>query len=113
MRHQPKWPTGVCLSSLKGPTFVPLKDERPKRPREYWTEKNFKWPADKEPRPAWRYLPHPGYRLKDNLPYPCTATAIVAHCTTFLHLLRMVWTKDGWAEILVNLFVPKPTVPRS
>ena len=40
---------------LKAPTFVPLKGERPQRPREYWPEKNFKWPdANKEdPRPAW------------------------------------------------------------
>ena len=27
---------------LKAPTFVPLKGERPKRPREYWPEKSFK-----------------------------------------------------------------------
>jgi len=26
---------------LKAPTFVPLKGERPRRPREYWPEKNF------------------------------------------------------------------------
>ena len=44
---------------LQAPTFVPLRErrgERPQRPREYWPEKNFKWPdANKEdPRPAWR-----------------------------------------------------------
>jgi len=34
---------------LKAPTFVPLKGARPHRPREYWPEKNFKWPdANKE-----------------------------------------------------------------
>ena len=63
---------------LQAPTFVPLKRERPKRPREYWLEHSFQLPADKEPRPAWRYLPRPGYQLKDNLQYPCTATAIAS-----------------------------------
>jgi len=52
---------------LKALTFVPLKGESPKWSRENWTEKSFMWPADKEPRPAWTYLPRPGYQLKDNL----------------------------------------------
>ena len=49
--------------------------------------------------------PRPGYQLKDNLQYPCTATAIVAiaNCITFLHLLRMVWTKEGWVDSLLAL----------
>ena len=37
---------------LQAPTFVPLKGERPRRPREYWPEqncdKNFAWPEMKE-----------------------------------------------------------------
>ena len=24
----------------------------------------------------------------------------IAHCTTFLHLLRLAWTKDGWVDLL-------------
>ena len=56
---------------LKAPPFVPVKGERPQRPREYWTEKNFKWPDVKDPRLAWRPLPQPDYHLKDNLQYPC------------------------------------------
>ena len=42
---------------LKALSFVPLKGERRKRLRKYWTAKSFKWPADRKPRPAWRYLP--------------------------------------------------------
>ena len=89
---------------LKAPTFVPLKGERHKRPRECWPENSFKWPADQEPRPAWRHLPRPDYQLKDNLQYPCTATAIasIAHCTAFLLLLRLAWTKDGRVDILFD-----------
>ena len=84
---------------LKAPTFVQLKGERPHRPREYWPEKNFKWPdANKEdPRPAWRLLPRPDHHLKDNLQYPCTANAVasIAQCHAFLSLLRVAWTKEG------------------
>jgi len=68
---------------IKAPPFAPLKGERPQRPREYWPEKNFKWPAAEDPRPAWRHLPRPDYQLKDNLrQYPCTPTAVasIAHC---------------------------------
>jgi hypothetical protein len=38
--------------------------------------------------------------LKDILQYPCTATAIasIANCHTFLFLLRLAWTKDGWVD---------------
>ena len=86
---------------LKAPTFVPLKGERPRRPREYWPEKNFEWPEVKEdPRPAWRPFPRPDYHLKDHLQYPCTAKAVasIAHCSEFLYLLRVAWTKDGWMD---------------
>ena len=89
---------------LQAPTFVPLKGERPQRPREYWPEKNFKWPDVEDPRPAWRHLPRPDYHLKDNLQIrlqcPCTATAIasIAHCHSYLFLLRLAWTKDGWMD---------------
>ena len=72
---------------LKAPTFVPLKGERPRRPREYWPEKNFKWPEVKEDqRPAWRLFPRPDYHLKDHLQYPCTAKAVasIAHWQRFL-----------------------------
>ena len=80
---------------LQAPTFVPLKGERPRRPREYWPEKNFKWPEVKEDlRPAWRLFPRPAYHLKDNLQYPYTAKAVasIAHCSEFLYLLRVAWT---------------------
>ena len=88
---------------LKAPTFVMLKGERPQRPREYWPERNFKWPdANKEdPRPAWRLFPRSAYHLKDNLHYPCTVNAVasIAHCHAFLFLLRAAWTKDnGWMD---------------
>ena len=85
---------------LKDPLFVLLKGERPQRPREYWPEKNFKWPDVEDPRPAWRHLPCPDYHLKDNLQYPCTATAIasIAHCHSFMFLLRLAWTEDGWMD---------------
>ena len=38
--------------------------------------------------------------LKDNLQYPCTATAIasIAHCHSFMFLLRLTWTDDGWMD---------------
>ena len=88
---------------LKAPTFVPLKGERPRRPREYWPERNFKWPdVQEDPRPAWRLFPRPAYHLKDHLQYPCTAKAVasIAHCSAFLHLLRVEWTKDGWMDTL-------------
>ena len=88
---------------LKAPTFVPLKGERPRRPREYWPERNFTWPDEQQdPRPAWRPLPRPDYHLKDHLQYPCTAKAVasIAHCSAFLHLLRVEWTKDGWMDTL-------------
>ena len=88
---------------LKAPTFVLLKGERPRLPKEYWPEKNFKWPDVKEdPRPAWRLFPRPAYHLKDHLQYPCTAKAVasIAHCSEFLYLLRVEWTKDGWTDTL-------------
>ena len=87
---------------LKAPTFVPIQGARPQRPREYWPEKNFKWPnaAKEDPRPAWRPFPRPDYHLKDDLQYPCTAESVasIAHCQAFLSLLRTVWTKDGWTD---------------
>ena len=55
---------------LQTPTFVPLKGERPQRTREYWPEKNFKWPDAEDPRPAWRLLPRPDYHLKGSPPLP-------------------------------------------
>ena len=56
---------------LQAPTFVPLKGERPRRPREYWPEKNFKWPDVKEdPRPAWRLFPPPCLPLEGSPPIP-------------------------------------------
>jgi len=88
---------------LTAPTFVPLKGERPRRPREYWPEKNFEWPdANEDPRPAWRIFPRPDYHLKDHLHYPCTAKAVasIAHCHAFLFLLRVAWTKEGWRDTL-------------
>jgi hypothetical protein len=88
---------------LQAPTFVPLKRERPKRPREYWLEHSFQLPADKEPRPAWRYLPRPGYQLQASLQYLCTVIASIAHWPTFLHLLRMTWTMEGWMDTLPYL----------
>ena len=50
----------------------------------------------------WRHLPRPDYHLQDNLQYQCTATAtaFIAHCTVFLLLLRLAWTKDGWMDTL-------------
>jgi hypothetical protein len=89
---------------LKAPPFVPVKGARPQRPREYWPEKNFKWPNVKDPRPAWRPLPKPDYHLKDNLQYPCSATAIasIAHCHSFMFLLRLTWTEDGWMDTSVG-----------
>ena len=89
---------------LKAPPFVPVKGKRPQRPMEYWPEKNFKSPDVKDPRPAWRPLPHPDYHLKDNLQYPCTATAIasIAHCHSFMFLLRLTWTEDGWMDTSVG-----------
>ena len=88
---------------LKPPKFVPLQGERPQRPREYWPERNFKWTnADKEdPRPAWRPFPRPDHHLKDDLhfpPYTAQTIASIAHCPTFMALLRTVWTKDGWMD---------------
>ena len=55
-----------------------------------------------DPRPAWRLFPRPAYHLKDHLQYPCTAKAVasIAHCSEFLHLLRVAWTKDGWIDTL-------------
>ena len=83
-----------------------LQGERPRRPREYCPEKNFKWPdANKEdPRPAWRLLPRPDYHLKDNLQYPCTANAVasIAQCHAFLFLLRVAWTKEGCMDTSVG-----------
>ena len=87
---------------LQAPTFVPLKGERRKRPREHWPEESFQWPADQEPRPAWRYLPRPGYQLQESLQYPCTAIASIAHCPTFLHLLQMTWTTEGGLDNLLD-----------
>ncbi len=83
----------------------------PQRPREYsikkyWPEKNFKWPDVEDPRPARRHLPRPDCHLKDNLQYPCTAKAVasIAHCSAFLYLLRVAWTKDGWMDTLEDVW---------
>ena len=49
-----------------------------------------------------KWATYPDYHLKDHLQYPCTAKAVasIAHCTAFLHLLRVEWTKDGWMDTL-------------
>ena len=31
--------------------------------------------------------------------------ASIAHCHTFLHLLRLAWTKDGWVDPLLDYAV--------
>ena len=40
------------------------------------------------------------YAKRQLLQYPCTATAIasIAHWHSFLFLLRLAWTKDGWVD---------------
>ena len=49
-----------------------------------------------------KWATYPDYHLKDHLQYPCTAKAVasIAHCSAFLYLLRVSWTKDGWMDTL-------------
>ena len=77
-----------CLAQRRTLNFEALSQDYP-------GERSFKWPADPEPRPAWRCFLRPGYQLQDRLQYyydQCAATASVAHCPAFVQLLRMTWT---------------------
>jgi len=38
--------------------------------------------------------------MKEDKPPPDCSVASIAHCSAFLYLLRVVWTKDGWMDTL-------------